>query len=116
MQWAFQEEHGHLQLGEDYTELQVESLKQQDIDLKVKLSTLAIMGKRKDPEALPSLRKYAQKLDAPHEQRVAIAALGNYTKEQLTAADIAMLEGATKADHELVQIAATTALARIRGE
>lgn len=116
---ALQEQEGGMTLSEEFGGRLAEKLDQPQVHRDTRLAILGVMGKRRDVERLPLIRKYASQDENAGLKRVAIAALGTIgaspeTRDSITDADRAIVEAAVGHRNRAVQMAAGAALKRMQ--
>ena len=115
---ALHEQEGDMQLDDDFNEQLAEQLENPDVHRDTRLAILGVMGKRKDIDRLPLIRKYAKQDEDAGLKRVAIAALGTIGASPETAAaitddDKTLIRAALHHKNHAVIMAAESALAKI---
>lgn len=115
---ALHGQEGNMELDDDFNKHLAEQLENPEMHRDTRLAILGVMGKRKDIDRLPLIRKYARQDDDASLKRVAIAALGIIgadpeTTASITDEDKAIIQTALRHQNSAVQMAAQTALARI---
>lgn len=115
---AYQEQYGGMTLDDAFNEQLAKQLEHPEVHRDTKLSIICVMGKRRDVNRLPVIRKYAKQDENIGLKRVAIAAIGTIaaspeTRGSVTAEDEALVRAATKHKSRVVQMAAKAALAKL---
>jgi hypothetical protein len=118
---AYQEQYGDLELDDAFNKQLAEQLEHPEVHRDTKLSIICIMGKRKDVNRLPLIRKYAKQDDDIGLKRTAIAAIGTIaespdSRDSLTADDKALVQAATNHKSRLVQMAAKAAIKKFASD
>lgn len=118
---ALHGQKGNMELDDDFNKQLAEQLENPEIHRDTRLAILGVIGKRKDIDRLPLIRKYARQDDDASLKRIAIAVLGAFGADPETAASItdedkAIIQTALRHQNRAVQMAGQTAWARINND